>query len=132
MKGLDTNVLLRYFVADDSSQAVRAARFIKNNCTRETPGFINRIVLCELVWVLESAYGYARAEIVRLLEMMLRTAEFTVEDQAAAWAASRHFAAGRCDFADALLALTNERAGCGSTVTFDRKATALAQFEPLK
>jgi predicted nucleic-acid-binding protein len=56
MIGFDTNVLARYLVRDD-------------------PGLINRIVLCELVWVLESAYGYSKDTIVAVLEKLLRTSK---------------------------------------------------------
>jgi predicted nucleic-acid-binding protein len=61
MIGLDTNVLARYLVRDD-------------------PGFINRIVLCELVWVLESAYGYSKDTIVAVLEKLLRTSQLKISN----------------------------------------------------
>ncbi|MGF1645004.1 MAG: hypothetical protein ACFCUJ_15305 [Thiotrichales bacterium] len=56
MKGLDTNVLVRYLTCDDPSQAALAANYIKTQCTVDHPGFINRIVQCKVVWVLETAY----------------------------------------------------------------------------
>ena len=55
MNGLDTNILVRHLVQDDPVQSKKASQFILTTCTREVPGVINRIVLCELVWVLESA-----------------------------------------------------------------------------
>lgn len=128
MKGLDTNVLVRYLVADDAKQAERAAKFLESECTPETPGFVNRIVLCELVWVLRSAYGYDRQQIALPLEMLLRTVELRLEDHDAAWGALRLYRAGRCDFPDAFLALTNRRSGCETTVTFDKGAGRLEDF----
>lgn len=47
MIGLDTNVLVRYLVQDDPSQSRKATQVIVKRCTRDDPGFINRIVLCE-------------------------------------------------------------------------------------
>ncbi len=38
---------------------------------------------------------------------------------------------GRGTFADALIGGLNERAGCSRTLTFDRKALRLKDFEPL-
>ncbi len=64
MIGLDTNVLIRYLVQDDPGQSRKATQVIVKRCTRDDPGFINRIVLCELIWVLESAYGYSKDTIV--------------------------------------------------------------------
>ena len=55
MIDLDTNVLVRHVVQDDPGQSRKATQMITKQCTRDAPGFINRIVLCELVWVLESA-----------------------------------------------------------------------------
>lgn len=57
MIGIDTNVLVRHLVQDDPAQSRAASQVITERCTRDEPGFINRIVLCELVWVLESASG---------------------------------------------------------------------------
>ena len=131
MKGLDTNVLVRYLVADDAEQAERAARFLEKECTAETPGFVNRIVFCELVWVLRSAYGYGRDQIAAPLELLLRTAELRVEDHDAAWSALRLYRAGNCDFPDAFLALTNRESGCETTVTFDQKAGRIEAFSVL-
>jgi len=85
--GLDTNVLVRYLVRDNPDQAQIAAAAIASDCTRESPAFINRIVLCELVWVLESAYGYSKETIIGVLEKVFRTAQFQVEDVQKAWTA---------------------------------------------
>jgi predicted nucleic-acid-binding protein len=126
VKGIDTNVLIRYLVQDDPEQARRATRFIAQ-CSADDPCLVNRIVLCELVWVLESAYGYRREALARLLESILRTAELKVEDHDDAWAALREYQGG-ADFADALIAAGNLRLGCDQTATFDRQAGRRAGF----
>ena len=38
MIGLDTNVLVRYIVQDDSEQSEAATRLIESMCTADTPG----------------------------------------------------------------------------------------------
>lgn len=91
MKGIDTNVLVRYLVQDDPQQARRASLFMTKECSTEDPGLVNRVVLCELVWVLESAYGYPRSRIVLALESILRTAQLKVEDHQEAWSALREY-----------------------------------------
>ena len=130
MKGIDTNVLVRYLVQDEPEQARRASRFISNACSADDPGFINQIVLCELVWVLESAYGYPRDRVAQLIESILRTAQLKVENADNAWTALREYRTG-VDFADSLIAAVNQRAGCEETATFDRKAGRRAGFVAL-
>lgn len=131
MHGIDTNVLVRYLVQDDPAQARAASRFVKSACTAEHPGFLNRIVLCETVWVLESAYGYPREQIAGVLDRILRTTQLRVEDPAETWSALALYRKGNADFADALLLRTNEREGCEETVTFDRRAARLSGFRRL-
>lgn len=130
MTGIDTNVIVRYLVQDDPQQARRATRFITNECSSEAPGFINRIVLCELVWVLETAYGYARENVALALERILRTSQFTIEDHQEARSSFREYQDG-ADFADSFIAAVNRRHGCERTVTFDRKAGRRSGFSSL-
>ena len=131
MIGLDTNVLVRYLVQDDPGQSRKAAQVIAKRCTRDDPGFVNRIVLCELVWVLESAYGYSKDTIVVVLEKLLRTSQLKIEDMQSAWIAFRIYQKGKADFADCLLGTTNRIGGCNETVTFDRAASKLEDFQLL-
>ncbi|OQW62594.1 MAG: PIN domain-containing protein [Nitrospira sp. ST-bin4] len=131
MIGLDTNVLVRYLVRDNPDQAQIAAEAIARDCTRESPAFINRIVLCELVWVLESAYGYSKETIIGVLEKVFRTAQFQVEDVQTAWTAFRLYQKGKADFSDCLLGTVNRERGCERTITFDQDAGKLAEFDLL-
>jgi predicted nucleic-acid-binding protein len=131
MIGIDTNVLVRHLVQDDLSQSRAATQVITKQGTRDDPGFINRIVLCELVWVLESAYGYPKDTIVAVLDKLLRTSQLKIEDAQSAWTAFRMYQKGKTDFADCLLGATNRIAGCDSTVTFDHAASKLEGFQLL-
>ncbi len=131
MIALDTNVLVRHLVQDDPGQSRKATQVITKRCTRDDPGFINRIVLCELVWVLETAYGYSKDTIVTVLEKLLRTSQLKIEDVQAAWTAFRMYQKGSVDFADCLLGTTNRLGGCDETVTFDRAASKLEGFHLL-
>ena len=125
MTGLDTNVLVRYVVRDDEGQARAAASFLQEHCTPESPGWLNRIVLCELVWVLQRAYKYSHGQIATVLEQIFRTRQLAVEDLPEAWQALAAYRTGGADFADSLLALTNRKHGCETTITFDHRAQGL-------
>ena len=128
MIGLDTNVLVRHLVADDPVQARRAERFLGERCSAGDPGFVNRIVLCELAWTLERTYGCSRADIARTIEQLLLARELRVEDREHASAAVQVFRRGSIGFSDALIAEINRAHGCEATATFDRKAVKTAGF----
>jgi predicted nucleic-acid-binding protein len=127
MRGIDTNVLVRFMVQDDAEQAAKAAQFIATGCSVEEPCLVNRIVICELVRVLESAYGYPRDQVADVLERILRTAQLKIEDSDEAWTALSEYRRS-ADFSDALIAIGNLRSGCEYTATFDRKASRRAGF----
>ena len=128
MIGLDTNVLLRCFVDDDPAQANQAREFVARRCTPESPGFIDRVVLCEFVWVLSRGYGYGRADIVAVVEELVASRDVVLEDHEAVRAALRMFGGGSLGFADALIGQVNRVRGCEATATFDRKAAQLEMF----
>ena len=130
MIGIDTNVLVRYVVQDDARQAAVASQFIETTLSDDEPGWIASVVLCEFVWVLEGAYGYARNLIVATLQRLFEVDRFRVEAPALAWRALDEYRGGG-DFSDALIALANEHEGCGYTATFDRAAAKMKQMRLL-
>ena len=91
MIGLDTNVLVRYIVQDEPAQAARAEALIEAQCSADSPARVDAIVLCELVWVLESAYGCSRKVVSEVLRTILGSAELAVETPQLAWAALRAY-----------------------------------------
>lgn len=131
MTGLDTNVLVRYLTRDDASQYRRAKAFLEATCTPEQPGFINSIVLCELVWVLKAAYGCSKDELESMLEKILLTKQFDVAHRDAVWAALQDYKQSPADFSDCLIARLNREAGCAETATFDQAAGTLKGFRVL-
>lgn len=128
MIGLDTNVVVRLFVDDDRKQVHAARAFVSGRCSRNDPGFVNRISLCELVWVLESVHGYGRAAIGNVVEQLLASSDILVEDHELAQVALATFQTTNADFADALIGEVNRARGCDVTATFDRKAAKLDGF----
>ena len=121
MYGLDTNILIRYLTKDDPKQSPQAVRFINRHCTQETPGFINCIVLCELVWVLESAYNYERSLISEVLNKILFTRQFKIENLPIVHRAVYAYSKDKIDFADYLISAINDDNNCKYTVSFDKK-----------
>lgn len=129
MIGIDTNVLVRFFVKDDVVQLEAARPCLQSECTVQSPGFVNRVVLCEFVWVLSRVYRIERDQVAGVLDNILHADSLTVEDEDLAEIALERYRNSDADFADCMIALTNERRGCDLTRTFDHKAvSALAQF----
>jgi predicted nucleic-acid-binding protein len=128
MIGLDTNILVRLLVQDDPAQTERARRFIDENCTPESPGFINCVVLVELVWVLESVYRFSRSEIAAAIESILAGRDRIVEHHEDVRGALNEFRSSSIDFTDAIIGRVNLAHGCEATATFDRKAAKLKGF----
>ena len=124
MIGLDTNVLVRYLVRDDLEQA-RAADALFSNLSESNPGFLCREVLVELVWVLERAYDLPRGDIAQALDGLLESRELVIEAADRAAVAVDRYRKGGAGFADQMIALAGQGAGCRETVSFDRKAAGL-------
>ena len=129
MIGLDTNVLVRYLMQDDAAQARLASIAIESAAGRGERLRLSAITLCELVWVLESAYRQTRADVARALAQIVRTTDFEVEHADHVRKAVEQYRTTPADFADALIGLMNEAAGCDHTLTFDRSLRRIPQFK---
>ncbi len=128
MIGIDTNVLARFLLVDDTAQAKRARNLILKQATVEEPAFISTVVMAELFWLLDRGYKLTRKEICLLLDGVLTKAEFEFESMEAVLYAFNVYRTGRGDFSDALLGRIGRLAGCQHTYTFDKGATKLDDF----
>jgi predicted nucleic-acid-binding protein len=131
MTGIDTSVLVRYLAQDDPVQSPKATTFIERHLTEQEPGFVGIVAMAETAWVLERAYQLASAEIAAAIERTLQADVLVIESEQEVFTAMMAFREGRGSFADALSGALGTKAGCKSTVTFDRKALRLSAFEPL-
>lgn len=121
MTGLDTNVLVRYIMQDDARQSALATRLVES-LEADAPGFVSLVSVVELAWVLGSAYGLDRTQLVEAFEGLLRTKELVVDRAETVWKALRVFQGGNADFADCLIERSAAAAGCERTMSFDRGA----------
>jgi predicted nucleic-acid-binding protein len=119
MIGLDTNILVRYLTQDDPDQSRKATHEIEKGLSAGQMFFIADIVMCKLVWVLETAYGYDRQEIVLVLDNILRTRQFQFENKDLLWKSLAYYRNKKGDFADHLIGQAGHKAGCRETLTFD-------------
>ena len=132
MKGLDTNVLVRYLAQDDPSQPTQATQYIEMYCTTDSPCFISQIVLCELAWVLKNNYNQSRDDIASMVENILQVSQLEVMESEAVWRALNDYQNSNVDFPDHLLARINEARCCTETMTFDKKVSKQPGFQLLR
>ena len=130
MIGLDTNVLLRYFLNDDPLQSPKARRII-SSLTSADPGWVGISAVLEFVWVLTSKNRAQRSLIAATLDQLLAQDTVVVEQDKVVALAVRQFRFSRAEFADCLIAASAQAAGCSKTVTFDRIAARDAGMELL-
>ncbi|MCL4235986.1 MAG: type II toxin-antitoxin system VapC family toxin [Deltaproteobacteria bacterium] len=120
MIALDTNVVVRFLVADDVAQSRRARALIERGVSEGDRFFIADIVLCEIVWVLDRAYGFARSQIAGTLRSLVVAKNMTLENPERVRAALERYSVGRGDFSDYLIAEAAVAGGCDRVATFDR------------
>ena len=128
MIGLDTNVLVRFLVADDQRQFERARRLIRHEANSGDPVPISQLVLLECEWVLRSRYRLAKDDILAAFSGLLDSAEVRVEDEACVEEALFVWKEFGAEFADCLIGARYRALECGSTVSFDAKAAKLPGF----
>jgi predicted nucleic-acid-binding protein len=119
--GIDTNVLVRFVVKDDPTQAPAAVRMIQG-LSPEEPGWISILVLTELVWTLRRVYKLDRTSIAGVLERLLSSNDTVLEQRDVVRRALLAYQSSKADFADCVIAVTANLAGCSRMVTFDEIA----------
>jgi predicted nucleic-acid-binding protein len=120
VRALDSNVLLRYLIGDDSRQGVLAEGIIEECRQADEPLFITVLALCETVWVLGRIYQQTKIEIIETLETVLGMDLLRFEHDRLVRHAFERFRQSRADFPDYLIGEIASAAGCRDTVTFDR------------
>jgi len=125
MIGLDTNVLIRFFMQDDSKQYNQVVT-VMNTLSADTPGWVGLAVLMELVWVLTSVYHAERADVLVVIDHLLSRKEIVIEQTDVIRHAVRIYRETNVGFSDCLIVASAHAAGCDHTLTFDRQAAKSA------
>jgi predicted nucleic-acid-binding protein len=131
MIGLDTNVIVRYIVKDDPTQSAFAIEFIRS-LSADDRAFVSLVVTAELIWVLDSCYGFSKSELVDVIQSLLSSKELILENAELVSQAAHLFGLGSADFSDYVIEKSGRAAGCSHTVTFDQKAASFAGMRLLE
>ena len=101
MIAIDTNVLIRVLVDDpDAPDQCEQAREL---LLTHGLAWIAQIVLVETVWVLESVYGFGRAEILNIIERIRENPALELEAADRLDEALALYRDSTADFADSLI-----------------------------
>ncbi|MCE7026765.1 PIN domain-containing protein [Jiella avicenniae] len=121
MRGIDTNVLLRAALQDDPIQSRKAIAFLSKLTTKD-PGYVSLSVALEFHWVLTTRYRIPRKIAASIFSRLLASETIQFAEFGTLVEAVHRMETLNADFADAVIASLGRRAGCQSSVTFDRKA----------
>jgi len=115
MRAVDTNLLVRLLVRDDTAQVTAAESFVENGA------WVSHLVLAETLWVLEAVYERKAAQIAKALDMLLNHKNLTLQDADVVALALGHFRARPAlGFSDCLVLEIARKAGHLPLGTFDK------------
>ena len=130
MIAIDTNILVRYITQYDLQQAEAAENLLAIYNNKPQSIFINNIVLCEFIWVLEKGYKYTQQQISSTIRIILSTEEFAFEYHNVLWLALEEYELKNTDFSDSLISKLNYNLGYKQTFSFDKSAINNNLFTP--
>ncbi|MFC1584813.1 PIN domain-containing protein [Fibrobacterota bacterium] len=128
MKGLDTNVIVRFLVKDHGPQSDKALRFFTNAEKKKDRLLIPHVVILETIWVLESVYNCARAEILDALEKLTQIQVFEFEHIAVIQKFISTGRNSRIDLSDLFIGIICSHLKCEKTISFDKKAAKHSDY----
>jgi len=122
MKGLDTNILVRFLVGDDAAQADKVYHLFKQAEAEKRQLVVPLLVVLELLWVLESVYAIPRGEILDSLGDLTLMPIMKFEQLSVLQGFLRAAPGNSLDLSDLLIAGAAKGQGCEAVLTFDRNA----------
>jgi predicted nucleic-acid-binding protein len=117
---LDSNVILRFLTQDPPEMAENALKIIKEANKGQFTLIITSLTVAEIVWVLESFYGYSKKQIAETLSQFLFCDGLEVEDLDLIIEALEIYQGKNIDFADAVLGSKALRKGPPVIYSFDQ------------
>jgi predicted nucleic-acid-binding protein len=132
MKGIDTNILVRFLIGDDEQQAKKVYNIFKKAESEKDELFVPLLVVLELIWVLESVYEISRADILDSIREFLLLPILRFEHKSVLQQFTLSAQANKYDLADLLIAHSAKMQGCETVLTFDKKVSKFELFELAK
>ncbi len=128
MKGLDTNILVRFLANDDKKQAARVKKLFEAAELSGERFVVPAPVVLELLWVLTAVYEYPREAVLNALEQMTLMPILNFEDPERIYQLINLGRTAKTDLPDILIGLSAQSLGCENTLTFNKKAAGSELF----
>ncbi|MCI5122925.1 MAG: PIN domain-containing protein [Candidatus Electrothrix sp. AR5] len=132
MKGIDTNILVRFLIGDDEQQAQKVYKIFKKAESEKKELFVPLLVMLELIWVLESVYDIPRAALLESINDLILMPILKFEHQSALQQFTQAAQGNKYDLSDLLISHSAKAQGCETVITFDKKASKSPLFELAK
>lgn len=117
----DTNFLLRFYIADISDQALNAKRMVEAAKDGTLLLVTDLIVICEMVWVMDSFYALKKDEIREKITNLYHTPGVNIINGEILPEALSVYVDKNIDFTDAVISVIAARNHFEYLASFDRK-----------
>ena len=118
---IDSNVLLRFFTADDASQNKKARDLLQSAADGKVRLVCGPPVLFDVAWTLRSAYRVPPDRVLAALQALFALPGLELTDAAIVGEALTASALTGVEFADAYIAVSARASACDGVATFDAK-----------
>ena len=118
---INTNFFIRYLTNDDPHKADKVEALLDAAAAGKVKLVTAEMVIAEIVWGLESAYGLKNVAIAPMISAILATPGLHVSNKAIVAKALPMYAGLNIDFVDAYIAAFMESAGISDIYSFDTK-----------
>jgi predicted nucleic-acid-binding protein len=118
---VDTNLFIRYLTNDDPAKADRVEKLLDDAARGDIALLTTEMVMAEVVWVLESAYGLKSSDVAPLIRGILATPGLEVINGPLVSRGLEFYETHNIDFIDGYIAAVMEKQGITELYSFDRK-----------
>ena len=118
---MDTNLFIRYLVNDDPGKADRVEKLLEQATSGKIRLVTADLVIAEVIWVLESAYGLKNAEITPMVKGILATPGIEVTNAELVGRSLDYYESLNIDFIDGYIAAVMDKMKITDIYSFDKK-----------
>lgn len=131
LRGLGTNVLVRFLLRDDLRHASAARRAVDGGLAAGESLLLSLLTFLETEWVLRTRAKLGKKSIICTFKQLLESRDLSFESEETVEEALYAFENGNAEFADCLIVAQYRRLGCSTMLTFDAGAATIPGGELL-
>lgn len=120
MIAADSNIFLRWLVADDKAKADAIGEFLKRAEKTGEPIWVADLVMGEVVWVLQRFYKLNPEDVVDMVGQLLNTPMLSFENRERLMESLELFRMHGVDFTDCYIAASAQEKACDGVLSYDR------------